>query len=69
MEQELIKSISGQGSWAILFVFMLIYVLKTTGIREKKYQDLLDKLAEKFNVVEDIKEDVRDIKNKINKKE
>ncbi|MBS4958994.1 MAG: UviB-like protein [Clostridium sp.] len=55
----------GQGLGYALFVFLLLYVLKTTGEREKRYQDLLDTLAEKFNVVEDIKEDVKEIKNKI----
>ena len=48
-----------------LFVFLLIYILKTTGERERRYQDLLDTLGEKFGVVEDIKEDVKEIKNKI----
>ncbi len=54
-----------QGLGYALFVFLLLYVLKTTGERENKYQTLLDALAEKFNVVEDIKEDVKEIKNKI----
>jgi len=56
---------AGQGLGYALFVFLLLYVLKTTGDRERRYQDLLDTLAEKFNVVEDIKEDVKEIKNKI----
>lgn len=55
----------GQGLGYALFVFLLIYVLKTTGEREKRYQDLLDTLAEKFDVVEDIKEDVKEIKIKV----
>lgn len=67
MENELIKVFSSQGAWALLFLFMLMYVLKTTGEREKRYQGLLDKLAEKFNVVEDIENDVKEIKNKLNK--
>lgn len=59
------KMALSQGLGYALFVFLLLYVLKTTGERENKYQTLLDALAEKFNVVEDIKEDVREIKNKI----
>ncbi|MBN1035759.1 UviB-like protein [Clostridium botulinum] len=62
---ELIKVALSQGLGYGLFVFLLLYVLKTTGNRENRYQDLLDTLAEKFNVVEDIKEDVKEIKNKI----
>ncbi|MBN1045465.1 UviB-like protein [Clostridium botulinum] len=64
---ELMKMALSQGLGYALFVFLLLYVLKTTGNRENKYQNLLDALAEKFNVVEDIKEDVKEIKNKIEK--
>ncbi len=59
------KMALSQGLGYALFVFLLLYILKTTGERENKYQTLLDALAEKFNVVEDIKEDVKEIKNKI----
>ena len=62
---DLIQLAVGQGLGYALFVFLLIYVLKTTGEREKRYQDLLDTLAEKFNVVEDIKDDVKEIKSKM----
>lgn len=49
-----------------MFACLLVYVLKTTGERESRYQNLLDTLAEKFNLVENIQEDVKEIKNKIN---
>ena len=62
---ELMRLAAGQGLGYALFVFLLIYVLKITGERERRYQDLLDALGEKFGVVEDIKEDVKEIKNKI----
>ncbi len=64
---ELMKMALSQGLGYALFVFLLMYVLKTTGDRETKYQNLLDKMADKFNVVEDIKEDVKEIKLKIEK--
>lgn len=62
---ELMQLAAGQGLGYALFVFLLIYVLKTTGDRERRYQDLLDALAEKFNVVENIEEDVKEIKSKM----
>ncbi|NFN09391.1 BhlA/UviB family holin-like peptide [Clostridium botulinum] len=62
---EIMKMALSQGLGYALFVFLLLYVLKTTGERENRYQDLLDTLAENFNVVEDIKEDVKEIKSKI----
>ncbi|AIY78958.1 UviB-like protein [Clostridium botulinum] len=64
---EIMKMALSQGLGYALFVFLLLYVLKTTGNRENRYQDLLDTLAQKFNVVEDIKEDVKEIKSKIEK--
>lgn len=62
---ELIKAGLSQGFGYGLFVFLLLYVLKTTGDREKNYQNTISKLADKFGVVEDIKQDVEDIKNRI----
>lgn len=62
---ELMQLAAGQGLGYALFVFLLIYVLKTTGEREKRYQDLLDAMANKFSVVENIQEDVKEIKIKV----
>lgn len=62
---ELINVALQQGLGYGLFIFLLLYVLKTTGEREIKYQNLLDKMTDKFNIVEDIKEDVKEIKTKI----
>ncbi|MBN1046165.1 MULTISPECIES: BhlA/UviB family holin-like peptide [unclassified Clostridium] len=64
---ELIRAALSQGLGYGMFACLLVYVLKTTGERELKYQELLDKMADKFNVVEDIKEDVKEIKLKIEK--
>lgn len=62
---ELIKEALSQGLGYGMFACLLVYVLKTTGEREIKYQSLLDKMTDKFNIVEDIKEDVKEIKSKI----
>ncbi|WP_454053977.1 BhlA/UviB family holin-like peptide [Clostridium sp. Marseille-Q7071] len=73
MEQEIIKVAISQGLGYALFVFLLIYVLKTTQERENRLNATIDKnqsiiqdLATKLNVIEDVKKDVQDIKNKIN---
>lgn len=70
---EIIKVALEQGLGYGLFVFLMLYVLKTTGDREKNYQITIEKnqaiiqdLSKKFDIVEDIKEDIKDIKNKIN---
>lgn len=63
--EELLKEAIKQGLGYGMFVGLLIYVLRTTGIREEKYQSTIDKLADKISIVQEIKEDVEDIKNKI----
>ncbi|NOW08042.1 BhlA/UviB family holin-like peptide [Clostridium beijerinckii] len=65
---ELINIALKQGLGYGMFACLLVYVLRTTGEREARYQNLLDTLAEKFNLVEHIQEDVREIKSKINEK-
>lgn len=64
--EDLMSATLQQGLGYGLFVSLFLYVLKTTGDREKRYQCLLDNMTNKFNIVEDIKEDVKEIKNKIN---
>lgn len=65
MENVLLESLAGQGIWTVVAVCLTIYVLKTSGERERKLQDLIAKLTDKFNIVEDIQKDVSDIKNKM----
>lgn len=65
MENEVIKNIATQGAWALLFVWLLFYVLKENSKRESNYQQTINKLADKLSMVEDIKEDVKEIKAKV----
>lgn len=74
MENELIKTIASQGAWAILFIWLLIDTRKESKAREEKLQSIINKnqeviseLAEKFDVVENIQQDVTDIKIKLDK--
>lgn len=74
MENEILKTIVSQGSWAVLFVWLLIDTRKESKTREEKLQSIINKnqeviseLAEKFDVVEDIQADVTDIKIKLDK--
>lgn len=62
MDAELTKYFLTQGPWAILFVWLLIYVMKTNKEREGRLHDLLEKFSEKYDVVID---ELRDIKNRI----
>ena len=65
MEKEIIKLATSQGVWASLFIFMLFYVLNTNGKREGKYQEIIDNLTKKFNIMEEVQKDVKEIKNKV----
>lgn len=59
------KSALSQGFGYALFVFLFLYVLKTTGEREKNYQNIIENLTEKFGVLDDIKKSVDKIEEKI----
>lgn len=61
-----------QGIWAVLAVFLLIYIVKSNERfsarqeeREKQYQELLSALTEKFNVLSVIEMDIADVKEYI----
>ncbi len=76
MENEFIKTIVSQGAWAVLFVWLLIDTRKESKTREERLQSIINKnqevigdLAEKFDVVESIETDVKEIKIKLDVKE
>lgn len=62
MEQQVISSLISNMSYGGLFLWLLLYVLRTNDKREQRYQDIIENLTCKF---EEIKEDVRQIKSKL----
>lgn len=62
MEQELLKYIATQGVFAALFVYLLFYVLKTSSKREENYQVIIQELSTKFNIIENIQDDIKEVK-------
>lgn len=56
---EIFKIVAANGVFAVLFLFMLVYELRDSRAREKKYQDTVQKLADRLAVVNDIKEEVQ----------
>lgn len=75
MESEVIKIASTQGIWAVLSIILILYILKAQENRDKKqdlrennYQDIISKLTNKFNVIEDVKQDIEEIKSYLLKK-
>lgn len=83
MESELLKYFLGQGAFGLLFVWLFMDTRKESKERERGYQATIlenqtiirenqatiSKLTDKFDIVEDIKEDVEVIKNKLEGKE
>lgn len=55
------------GIFAGLFVALLIYELKDSRKREAKYQNTIDNLSNKLNTVDEIKQDVTEIKECLKK--
>ncbi len=52
-------------SFGALFVWLLWDTRKDSKQREERYQDTIDKLADKIAIVEDIEKDVKEIKTKL----
>ncbi len=53
------------GIFACLFVALLIYGLKDSNQREKKYQNTIETLASRMTSIEIIKDDIEEIKQAI----
>lgn len=75
METEVLKLASSQGIWAALSVALIFYILKAQEKRdlkqeerEKSYQDIITKLTDKLNIIEDVKKDVEEIRGYVLKK-
>lgn len=69
MWEEIFKLALTNGLWAVLFVGLLIFQLKDSNKREKKYQETISKLNSHLDAVEDIKEEIKEIRNCLMKKE
>lgn len=62
---ELFKTVASNGVWAVLFLFLLLFELKDSRRREEKYHTTLDSLADRLKVVNEIKEDVEKLNDRI----
>jgi hypothetical protein len=72
VENVAIKMAVQQGIWAVLFLMLLFYIFKKQEQRDKKcedregkYQEIINKLTDKFSILEDVKKDIEEVKNKI----
>ncbi len=63
--KELLGYFLTQGPFAVLFVWLFWYQVKSSESREKRYQSLLESMTEKYD---DILEEIREVKERLPKK-
>jgi hypothetical protein len=75
METNLLKLAASQGIWATLAVILIFYILKNQEkrdlkqeVREKSYQKIILKLTKEFQVIQDIEQNINEIKETIDNK-
>lgn len=62
MDTDLFNFLTTQGSFALLFGYLLLYVLKQNQIREENYQKIIEQLNDALPT---IKTDLEDIKKMV----
>ncbi|MFA6860315.1 MAG: BhlA/UviB family holin-like peptide [Clostridia bacterium] len=67
MWTEIANLAVSNGIFAALFVALLLYTLKDSANREKKYTETIKKLSCQLDVVSDIKKSVETIQNELKK--
>jgi len=68
MWEQIINLAISNGLFAVLFLGLLVYQLKDSRNREKRYQETIIKLGNALDVVQSVKHDVEDIKEMLNTK-
>lgn len=61
MWEEILNLAISNGIFAVLFLLLLIYVLRDSNAREKKYQNTIEKLSNSFSEMTILKDKVVDI--------
>lgn len=65
MWEQIVNLAIQNGLFAVLFLGLLIYELKDSSKREKKYQETIEKMNKHIDVVEDIEKDVCEIEKNV----
>ena len=72
METRVMNVAVSQGIWAVLAVFLLIYIVKSNEQRdtkqeerEKNYQTVIESLTEKFQILNQVQSDLKEIKDNL----
>ena len=65
MWEQIINLAISNGLFAVLFLGLLVYQLRDSRSREQKYQETIENLGNSLQIVQQVKEDVNDIKCRI----
>ena len=72
METTVMNVAVSQGIWAVLAVFLLIFIVKSNEQRdtkqeerEKNYQTVIESLTEKFQILNQVQSDLKEIKDNL----
>lgn len=65
MWEQIVNLAIQNGLFAVLFLGLLIYELRDSSKREKKYQQTIETLNKHLDAVEDIEKDVCDIEKNL----
>ena len=72
METTVMNVAVSQGIWAVLAVFLVIYIVKSNEQRdtkqeerEKNYQTVIESLTEKFQILNQVQSDLKEIKDNL----
>ena len=60
--EQIISVVVSNGIFATLFVGLFCYQLKDSRRREEKYQKTIEDLTVHLDIIEDVKEDVQELK-------
>ena len=63
MWEQVFKIAISNGIFAVLFVALLVFQLKDSARREKKYQATIEKLSKHLDLVEEINNDIKEIRS------
>lgn len=73
--EAIIDSALAQSIWAGLSIVLIFYILKKQEVRdlkqdnrESKYQEIISDLTAKLHIVQELREDVKEIKSSIKTK-
>ena len=69
MWEQIVNLAISNGLCAVLFLGLLIYQLKDSRSREKRYQETISRLGTALDIVQSVKSDVEEIKEMLNHKE